>query len=267
MSFGEPKPGTNEPLSPDEPYLIRSVERVCDILDLLQDSPDGVSLGEVARVTGLPKSSVFRYLATLRHHRYVERRPNTEHYRLGAAFLPFRSRHLELFTEQIRPHLEKLRDRFQETLNLGVLTGNRVTYLEILESPKSMRLAARRGDRDHIHSTALGKAIAAYLPKQRVRAILAAEGMPKLTPRTITDPDKYMKDLEAVREWGYALDDRENEEDGRCVAAPILGYRLPAAISLSAPQSRFPTDRVEEVATELIITERRLMGELTSGYG
>lgn len=252
-------------VSPDEPYLIRSVERVCDVLDLLQDSPEGLSLGEIALVTGLPKSSLFRYLATLRYRRYVERDLNTEHYRLGSAFFPFRARHLELFIEQARPHLEALRDRFQETINLGVLTGHRVTYVEILESPRSMRLASRRGDRDHIHSTALGKAIAAHLPKEQVLDILAVEGMPRLTPRTITDRNKYMKELEVVRGKGYALDDRENEEEGRCLAVPILGYRLPASISLSAPQSRFSIEHMKKIVAEFITTARQLESELSSG--
>lgn len=252
-------------VSPDEPYLIRAVLRVCDILDLLQESPEAISLGEVARTTGLPRSSAFRYLATLKYRRYVERDPNTEDYRLGAAFLPFRPRHLELFTKRALPHLQRLRDHFQETINLGVLSGHRVTYLEILESPKSMRLAARRGDRDQVHSTALGKAIAAHLPEDQVLAILAAEGMPKLTPRTLNDPDDYMEELRAVREKGYALDDRENEEEGRCLAVPILGDSLPAAISLSAPQSRFPIDHVDKVATELISSAQHLVNELGDG--
>jgi IclR family acetate operon transcriptional repressor len=258
----EPNRAVDKLVSPDEPYLIRSVQRVCDILDVLQDSPEAVSLGEVARSTGLPRSSAFRYLATLRYRRYVERDPNTEDYRLGAAFLPFRSRHLELFAKRALPHLQRLRDHFQETINLGVLSGHRVTYLEILESPKSMRLAARRGDRDHIHSTALGKAIAAHLPQDQVLAILAAEGMPKLTPRTITDPGTYLEELRAVRERGYALDDRENEEEGRCLGVPILGYSLPAAISLSAPQSRFAIDHVDNVATELISSAQHFVDEL-----
>jgi IclR family transcriptional regulator, acetate operon repressor len=248
----QPNGDVDKPVSPDEPYLIRSVQRVCDILDVLQDSPEAVSLGDVARSTRLPRSTAFRYLATLRYRRYVERDPNSEDYRLGAAFLPFRSRHLELFAKRAVPYLQRLRDRLQETINLGVLSGHRVTYLEILESPRSMRLAARRGDRDHVHSTALGKAIAAHLPQDQVLAILAAEGMPKLTPRTITDPNAYLEELRAVRERGYALDDRENEEEGRCLGVPILGYSLPAAISLSAPQSRLAIDHVDNVATELI---------------
>jgi DNA-binding IclR family transcriptional regulator len=260
----EPNRSVGKLVSPEEPYLIRSVQRVCDILDVLQDSPEAVSLGEVARITGLPRSSAFRYLATLRYRRYVERDPNTEDYRLGAAFLPFSSRHLDLFAKRALPHLQRLRDHFQETVNLGVLSGHRVTYLEILESPKSMRLAARRGDRDHIHSTALGKAIAAHLPQDQVLAILAVEGMPKLTPRTITDPDAYLEELRAVRERGYALDDRENEEEGRCLGVPIIGYSLPAAISLSAPQSRFAIDHVDNVATELINSAQHFVDELTN---
>jgi IclR family acetate operon transcriptional repressor len=160
------------------------------------------------------------------------------------------------------PYLQRLRDHFQETINLGVLSGHRVTYLEILESPKSMRLAARRGDRDHVHSTVLGKAFAAHLPQDQVLTILAAEGMPKLTPRTITDPDAHLEELRAVRERGYALDDRENEEEGRCLGVPILGYSLPAAISLSAPQSRFALDHVDNVAAELINCAQLLVDEL-----
>lgn len=262
MSLHRSQEDTERVPPSDEPYLIRSVTRVCDILDLLQNAPDGASLAEVARVTGLPRSSAFRYMASLRYRRYVERIPDTENFRLGPAFLPFRSRHLELFAEQARPHLEQLRDRFQETINLGVLNGHRVTYLDIVESPKSMRLAARRGDRDQIHSTALGKAIAAHLPEDQVAAILAAEGMPKLTARTISDPQAYMRELQAVREQGYALDDRENEEDGRCVAVPILGYRLPTAISLSAPHSRFPKESVEDSAAVLVAAAQQIVAEV-----
>jgi IclR family transcriptional regulator, acetate operon repressor len=88
--------------------------------------------------------------------------------------------------------------------------------------------------------------------------------MPKLTPRTITDTDAYMEELRAVRERGYALDDRENEEEGRCLGVPIVGYSLPAAISLSAPQSRFAIDQVDNVATELISSAQHFVDELTN---
>jgi IclR family acetate operon transcriptional repressor len=234
----------------DSAYKIRAVERVCDILDLMLEDTDGVSLVQVAEVTELPKSSAFRYLATLESRRFVERDDDGD-YRLGLAFLPFQSRQLELLTQRARPRLEQLRNKFDETINLGMLDGDRVIYLDIVESHRSVRLAARPGDRDRIHSTALGKAIASRLPEERVRNILTAEGMPRLTAATITDPQAYLTEIARVRERGWALDNGENEPDGRCVAVALAGSRLPLALSLSAPASRLSMDRVEEIAAVL----------------
>ena len=141
--------GSSADDAPEGPaYYIRAVQRVCDILDLLQESEAGVALPAVADVTGLPKSSAFRYLVTLESRRYVERDPETGDYRLGLAFLPLQARQFDLLVQRARPILEDLRDRFGETVNLGLLDGNRVTYLMIVESAKGVRLAARPGDRD-----------------------------------------------------------------------------------------------------------------------
>jgi len=235
----------------DKSYFVRAVQRVMDIFDVLQHRRDGISLGEVAKAAGIPKSSAFRYLTTLESRHYVERDEESGNYRLGIALLPTRGRQLELLAARAGPIMRDLRDRFEETINLGVLDGYRISYLEILESPKSMRLAARRGDRHPIHSTALGKAIASTLPEEVVRAILTWEGMQQLTPRTITDVDDYISALGEVRQSGYALDERENEEDGRCVAAVIPGIDISSAISLSAPASRLAMEEVEVVAKAL----------------
>lgn len=255
--------GTGEYLD-SSTYSIRAVHRVCDILDLLQQSPDGVALPDVAKVVRLPKSSAFRYLATLEQRRYVERDPLTGCYRAGSALLPLRAHEPELLARRARPHMEQLRDKLEETINLGMLDGNRVIYLEIVESHRAMRLAAHRGDREPVHSTALGKAIAAHLPEERVRAILAAAGMPRVTRRTITDPQPYLWELAQVRTRGYALDDGENEIDGRCVAVPVVGGNLAAAISLSAPASRFPLSQAEETAEMLREIVSAAVGELRS---
>jgi len=242
-------------------YSIRAVERVCDILDLLQGSPARVSLPEVARATGLPKSSAFRYLVTLESRRYVDREPETGDYRLGLAFLPLQGRHHDLLARRARPHLEHLSAQFDETVNLGLLDGTRVLYVDILESPKAVRLAARKGDRELVHSTALGKAIAAWLPPERLQSILEVEGMPTLTERTVADPETLADQLAEVRTRGYAVDDRENEPDGRCIAVP-LGQRVPAALSLSAPVSRLPLHRLEEVAAALTDAATKMAGDV-----
>lgn len=232
-------------------YTVRAVQRVCAILNLLQESVDGVPLPVLAIETGLPKSSAFRYLWTLENHRYVERDPETGLFRLGLGFVGMQSRHLEVLRERARPWLEKLRDEHDESANLGLLDGDRIIYVDIVESNRGVRLAAKRGDRDPLHATALGKAIAAHLDEDRVRELLDRAGMDQRTPNTITSIDTYLDELAKVRRVGYAVDSGENELDGRCVAVPILGTRLPAAISLSAPSARFTVQDVERAAAAL----------------
>nr|WP_312871648.1 IclR family transcriptional regulator [Amycolatopsis acididurans] len=230
------------------------MERVCLILNLLQESVDGITLNEVAQTTGLPKSSAFRYLWTLENHRYVERDEEGGLFRLGLGFVGMQSRHLEILRERARPSLQQLRDDFGETANLGLLDGDHVIYIDIVESRRGVRLAASRGDRVPIHCTALGKAIAAQLPEDRVRDLLKETGLERRTGNTITAIDDFFADLAKVRRTGYAIDDRENEEDGRCVAAPLLGTHLPAAISVSGPSSRFTMQEVKKVAKALLDT-------------
>lgn len=240
-------------------YSIRAVERVSDILDLIQRTPTGFSLVDVVEATNLPKSSAFRYLSTLEGRRYIERDAITGQFRIGPAFLPLQSAGLELLAERARPLLEELRDRFEETINLGILDGNRVSYIDIIESPRMMRLSARRGDRDPLHCTALGKAIASTLPVERVTAILEAEGMAARTPQTITDFERYFEELDDVRVQGYALDNGENEPDGRCLAVPLTQANTPIAVSLSAPAGRFPLAEVATVANALNEVAEKLL--------
>lgn len=232
-------------------YSVRAVERVADILDTLQQAESGASLARLAEVTGLPKSSVFRYLATLEARGYVERDPATGDFVLGVA-LPSHRRHFDLLIAHARPLLERLRDRFGETVNFAVLDDDKVRYLEIVESPKAMRLAARRGDRDYVHSTAVGRAIAAGLPERELRRILSSAGMPAMTPRTITSVDELLARLQDVRADGFAIDDEENEEGARCVAVALPGTRLPAGISISAPAVRLSREDARLVAAQLV---------------
>jgi IclR family acetate operon transcriptional repressor len=243
----------------DSAYSIRAVDRVLDVLDVLRGRTRGASVAEIAQAAGLARSSAFRYLTTLERRGYVER-DGPHGYRLGPA-LPSRARRLSLATIA-RGFLEELRDRFQETINLGVLDGNAVAYLDIVESPMAIRFAARPGDRDAIHSTALGKALAAQLRDEDVRGILAAEGMARMTPRTIVDEDEYLRDLAGVRLRGFALDNGENEEGGGCVAVAVPGADVPAAISLSAPAARLLGQRIEEVAVALREASARLTAAL-----
>lgn len=249
----------------DGVYSIRAVDRVCDILDLLQHASGLTSLAQVAEYTGLPKSSAFRYLSSLEARRYVQREPHSGDYRAGTALLRLRPHPFAMLRQQALPYLERLRGRFDETINLATLDRGRIHYLEVVESLRSVRLAVRPGSEGHVHSTSLGKAISSTLPSERVRAILAMEGMPRVTPRTITDPDAFLDELARVRKLSYAVDDGEDEPDGRCVAVPIPAPGLLAGLSLSAPTARLPVDRFSEIASALGEAADRLAAELGAG--
>jgi IclR family acetate operon transcriptional repressor len=242
-------------------YSVRAVERVADILDALRQAPAGVSLGAMAEATGLPKSSVFRYLATLEARGYVQKHPQTGDFTLGVA-LPSQRQYLDLLARQVRPVLERLRDRFGETVNFGVLDGDRVLYLEIVESAKAMRWAARSGDRDYVHSTALGRAIAATLAESQVRGIVARAGMPALTSRTLTHVDDLLRTLEDVRANGYALDDEQNEDGARCVAVALRIPHVSSGISVSAPAVRFSSAEAIQVAAVLAEESHHVLRQL-----
>ena len=205
-------------------YSIRAVDRAIDILDVLGRWEGGASLGDIAGAIGLPKSSVFRYLATLEQRGTVVRDEN-ELFRLGASRSFMRPGEVVRLSAIALPRMQEICRRFEETINLGTMDGHRIVYLEVVESPKAMRFAASRGGSDPIHSSALGKAVSATLTEQEIRDILAHEGMPALTPNTITEPSGFIAELDAVRARGYAIDEGENEENGRCVAVSLPLWR------------------------------------------
>jgi IclR family acetate operon transcriptional repressor len=260
--------GKGESGSTAATYSVRAVERTLDILDVLACSSEGLSLAGLAKAVGMPKSSVFRYIAALEARRYVTRDVRSGYYRLGLAPFSFHTPPVQALGAKARPWLERLRDEFGETINFGVLDGRRVIYVEVVESPRAMRLSARPGDHEFIHSSALGKAIAAGMDEASVREILEIEGLPRLTSRTITEVDEYMRVLERVRESGYATDCGEAEEGACCIGVgiPLDDVPLRAAISLSSPATRFPrADEMTNVVVRLQVATAEIAASLAAG--
>lgn len=245
-------------------YPIRAVDRVCDILDLAADSPNGISLIEAATGAHIPKSTAFRYLASLEARQYIERDAGLGLYKLGLAFRSTDSRGKERLLSVAAPIITSLRDQLGETVNLGVLDGGFIVHELVAESPHMMRLAARVGERGFIHSTALGRAICAELPEDRVLAILKGKGMPSLTASTITTEQGFLEELEKVRRDGYGEDDAENQEGGRCVGVIVRGTRLKCGISVSAPAERLPKVDVPKVARALREAADAITAELAA---
>lgn len=230
-------------------YNIRAVERVCDILETLSKAGAPVALPDLAKACGLPKSSTFRYLNTLEERNFVERDDAAATYTLGNALIGIQPNRVERLISKMRPVLESLRDEYGETANLGMRDGAQIVYLDIVESPSSVRWAARASDRDEIPCTALGKAIAAAHSDDEVITLIGTVYPPR-TPNSHTSWTDLASDLGDVRARGYSIDDEENELGGRCVAVRIPGPD-DVAVSVSGPSTRMTSQRLNEIGKAL----------------
>ncbi|MEA2597250.1 MAG: IclR family transcriptional regulator, regulon repressor [Thermomicrobiales bacterium] len=236
--------------SPD--YSIAVLDRALDVLEALADAAEPLGVTELARRVGATKSAAYRILANLERRGYVSKDPTTARYSLGTRLAYLGQQSLGTFDlrQVARSVLEELYRSFHETVNLGVLEGDEVVYIDMVESHHGLRMAARVGARDTVHSTALGKAILAFLPPEAIDRRLQRP-LPRRTEHTITDPGLLAAELARVRARGVAEDHAENELGARCVAAPIFdhGGSVVAAISVSSPESRLDDPRAAEVAT------------------
>jgi IclR family acetate operon transcriptional repressor len=249
-------------------YTIASVNKVLNILEFLGRERRAVGLPELSRALSIPKPTVFRYLVTLEQRGYVRKNSDGNAYTLGFKVLELNTRTLGQATlhEAALPHMRALRDRFRETVNLGVLDGNQVVYLEVLESPQPLKMSWRVGGRDYAHSTALGKSFLAYCSAQEVETIARVTGLPKFTPTTVDSLSQLNRELAQVREQGYALDEEENEEGTCCIGAPIFDHQgaVIAAVSISGPTVRIDQAKMSEMGAAVLDVTRRISQKL--GY-
>lgn len=235
--------------SPD--YTIAVVARTVDLLEALAAADVPIGATELARRVGTTKSGAYRILATLARRGYVAKDPATARYHLGprCASLARQSSGARDLRPLARPLLEDLHRRFHETVNLGVRDDGLVVYIDMIESDRGLRMAARLGGRDSLHATALGKALLAFLPDDVCERFLVGP-LPTRTARTITDPFVLRAELGRIRHAGVAEDRGENEEGSRCFGAPIFDHlgAVVAALSIAAPESRMDDDRATTVA-------------------
>jgi DNA-binding IclR family transcriptional regulator len=138
--------------------------------------------------------------------------------------------------------MRKLRDRFKETVPLGILHGSEGLVVEEVQGLHSFRFVLEPGRRFHLHTAAPGKAMLAFLPEGERNDILKRLKFEKFSDKTITTKTLLEKELGLIRKRGYALDHAEEIEGMHCISAPIFnrhGYPV-AAIWITGPSQRLP---------------------------
>ena len=228
-------------------YIVPAVDRAARILSLLKTESREMNIAEIADATGWHKSSVHKLLVTLEYHGLLDRDPVTKRYSLGVALSEYGRIALNGLdvVHAAKSFLQELVDSSHETAGLAILNGTRMTLVDVEESPEQVRVSLRVGMMAPATTTSNGKAVLAYLPENRVAEIIAAEGLPAATKRSITKPAAFRTDLAATRKRGFATDYQEFQEGITGVSAPVFDSRgqVIGALSLAGPAFRMTREK------------------------
>lgn len=226
---------------------VLSVTRVFGIVESLAKE-SSLSLSELAKRMYMSKSTIFRFLQTMKELGYVSQDPDTERYELTLKLFQIGSLKLDIYelTKTANRHMTTLSQNTHETVHLAILDeqSKTIIYIHKVDAEYSLSLLSRVGKKAPLHCTALGKILMASSSEEKVNSILNGLSYRKYTPNTIENEDQYKKELEKVRTKGYAEDNGEHEEGIRCIAVPILDRfgSVIAGMSITWPDFRFNED-------------------------
>jgi DNA-binding IclR family transcriptional regulator len=241
------------------------VSKVLRILEALNSSPIGLHLKDIAEQTDVNKSTAYRFLAHLESERYLYR-DDSGAYMVGPRLARLGSgiSYQTTLRKISRPILQDLWRVTSETVNLGILDGQDVYYLDVVQSPHPFRMASHMGIWRPLYCTSLGKALAAFLPTDEQEHLVASLRFERFTPRTIVRLSRLRKELERIRQRGYALDDQEATLGARCVGAPILveGEKVAGAISIAGPTTRIGLAKIPAFAKAVLASAQEISHHL-----
>jgi DNA-binding IclR family transcriptional regulator len=254
-------------LSGKRTYNITALQRGLRLLQLFTQSERGLTAMQVARHSGLPVSTVHRFLVNLESSGFLNCSAEGT-YHLGIACFSIGQAALgQLDIRRLSlPHLRELNQHTRETIHLTVRYGLTAVYVEKLDSPEHLRIHSRIGVSVPLYCTAVGKVLLAYMPADEQQAVLAQMELKRLTPNTAGNLQELQTELQRVRKNGYACDLEEHEPHIRCIAAPIWDHlgSVQASLSITAPVVRMPVSRLRQLAPMIQEAGLRISREL--GY-
>lgn len=243
-----------------------ALEKALDVLQAIGATASGITQAALAEQVPLPRTTLYRIIATLIERGMIRRDSTRKVYRLGFNYLEMvRNAYLEPdLVAAASAELRALRDLTGETSYLAVLDGNQVLSLERCDGAHTQRSSASLGQGKPVYCTGQGKAILSALPPAARDEILKSLTLAPLTPQTITDRRRLVAELEITQARSYALDDEEIRVGIRCVAAPIIDKQGTArgALSVAGPAYRLTLERLILLGPELADAARRVGEQL-----
>src|SRR5262249_20817512 len=234
---------------------VASVSRAMRVLEAFAGHPDGVALSWLATKLGYGKASLSKILGTLAREGFLRQEPLTGRFHLSWRLLALAFSHAERvgMPAICLPILQALADETDELVQLAVVEEGQMLFVAKAEGPgQHIRMLPLVGLVAPAHATASGKIWLAHLPEKETLAVLARQGMRRLTPRTISSRGKLLAELREARGRGYAIVDEELVEGGRAGAAPIIvGGRVMGAVAVSGPTFRLSVVKLHRMAPRL----------------
>lgn len=230
---------------------IQAVDRAVALLKAVADSTTPPNVLELAQACGINRSTAWRILRTLEYHGLVDRDSITQRYTVGYGAIPIAAAVADdTLVRRVRPLMEDLALRTGESVTLAVAKRFNLVYVDQVDPPNVM-MPNWLGKPLPLHATSGGKAFLAWLPANE-RAAILPKVLQRYTDRTITDPDQLDRELDTVRQTGYALCVREYEEFSSGASAAVLSPRqYPiAVVNVWGPAPRNPMKKLHEIGRE-----------------
>lgn len=235
-------------------YSAPSVKKAFMILQALSDYQGGLGVSELSKKLNMSKSTVHGITSALEELGLLIRNPTDKKYRLGYTLLELaRKSYGKIALRDIaRIPMEKLVERIGETVFLGVVNGDHVTILDVVESPSEMKITSPPGTRIPLLAGATGKVFLSQFDEKKAKETIQKLGLIRYTPKSITEQEEFLKVLKEVRKQGYAIDDEEYLVGVRAVASPIKTRSTTlAAIWVVGFTSNINDHRLKKIITEI----------------
>lgn len=238
-----------------ESYQVQAVDRALEVLSCFSLTNTELTLAEICELSGLPKPTVFRLLASLEAAKFVELTSDKQRYTVGIRLFELGQIYQSNLSIEhvVTPFMQEITRKHDIVCNLGILDEGQVVYIASTDPGGPFRHVPIIGYRHYVHCSALGKSLLIEHDNGQIEEILDERGMPPLSPHTLTEPDAFLDDLEQARQQGYTVDDQEGAVGIFCLAVPIRNRQgqVVAALSVSGPSPKFDADMKNQILEDL----------------
>ena len=235
-------------------------------MELLASHPKGLTRSEIATSLRIPGNSAYRITMTLLEQGYLSRAETTRAFCLTSKMMSLHCQAVDevSLVERSWEVMRDLRDTMQETITLAVLHGGHGLVLESVTGPGDVALMIRRGHTFELNAGAPGKVFLAFMSEAERISLLAEHRLHRFTEHTITSKGQLDKEIETIRQWGYAVDNEEAMLGIRCVGVPMFDRkdRCAAALTLPAFCHRLPDEKIKTIARQLQEAAHRISQKL-----